>query len=132
MSKLEIIMQQEFNVAPEIIYSDWLNDEGHEQITGGSAAIREEINSPFTAWDGYISGTITALEPNKKIVQTWRTSEFLEHEPDSILEIRLEPSEKGTLFTLIHSNLADEMAVEKYTSGWQLHYIEPMLNHYND
>lgn len=131
MSKKEIFIQQEFNVAPERIYADWLSNEGHENLTGGAAEIRNELNSEYTAWDGYITGKLTELVPNQKIVQTWRTSEFAEGHEDSILEIKLEPSSNGTLLTLIHTQLADAEAVEKYTSGWQLHYIEPMIEYYN-
>lgn len=132
MSDFKILMKEEFNTSPEQLYADWLNSEGHEKLTGGAANIQEILNSEYTAWDGYISGRLTELDSGKKIVQTWRTSEFSSEHEDSILEIKLEPSDKGTLLTLLHTNLASENEVEKYTSGWEMHYFEPMRDLYNN
>lgn len=54
-------------------------------MTGGEAEISNKINEAFTAWDGYIEGTNVQLEPNKRIIQSWRTSEFDETDEDSQL-----------------------------------------------
>ena len=51
-------------------------------MTGSPAIVDPEIGGAFEAWDGYISGRTLSLEPGRRIVQSWRTSEFAEDEGD--------------------------------------------------
>ena len=61
----------------------------------------------FEVWDNYISGRTLELEENRRIVQSWRTTEFDDREPDSRLEIVLEADDKATILTLRHSEIPD-------------------------
>jgi uncharacterized protein YndB with AHSA1/START domain len=131
MEELKIVIATELNIDPKTAYNAWLDSEGHEQMTGGAASFTNQVGTEYTAWDGYIFGKITALEPHKRVLHTWRTSEFEENAPDSIVEVTFAPSENGTLFTLTHTELDSEAVVEKYRTGWEQHYIEPMLHHFN-
>ena len=65
----------------------------HARFTGGEASIEANVGGAHSAWDGYIWGRIIELEPGRRIVQTWRTSEFPEGSEDSQLEILFEPEE---------------------------------------
>ena len=56
MEKDQINIETTFPVSPETFYQDWLNSVSHTNFTGGEAKIKDEINSSFTAWNGYISG----------------------------------------------------------------------------
>jgi uncharacterized protein YndB with AHSA1/START domain len=131
MDELKIVIETELNVNPETAYTTWLDSEGHEEMTGGGASFTNEVGTPFTAWDGYIFGKLLELEPHKRILQTWRTSEFDDNTPDSVLEVTFTPSANGTLFTLTHTALDSAASVEKYRSGWEEHYIAPMTDHFN-
>jgi uncharacterized protein YndB with AHSA1/START domain len=131
MKELKIVIIAELNVDPSAVYNTWLNSDGHEKMTGGGANFTAEEGASYTAWDGYISGEILKLEPNKSIIQTWRTTEFKDSTPDSIVAVTFTPSESGTLFTLRHTELGSEAAVEKYRIGWEDHYIKFMINYFN-
>ncbi len=109
---------------PDAVYAAWLDSAQHSAMTGGAAMITPKVGESFSAWDGYIFGTNEALEEGKRIVQTWRTIEFTEEEPDSHLEIELEAHEKGSLLTLHHSNLPPHGT--QYEQGWIDNYFEPM------
>ncbi len=110
---------------PERIYKAWLSSKGHSAMTGSKAQIRSGVGGSFTAWDGYISGKTTALEPYTRIVQDWRTVEFPEDAPDSQIEIVLQPVEGGTKLTLTHRNIPEGQA-DSYESGWDESYFQPM------
>ncbi len=131
MSELKIDLQVEFIASPLEIYHAWLDNQGHENLTGGEAEISAEIGAAFSVWDGYITGKILELEPGKRILQTWRTSEFKATDRDSIVEIILEETENGTNFRLIHTDLESLAEVEKYRIGWQNHYVDPMTAFFN-
>jgi activator of HSP90 ATPase len=107
------------------IYQAWLSSEGHSQMTGCPAEVQEGIGGAFKAWDGYIWGKTLELEPYRRIVQTWRTSEFPEGSPDSHVEILLEETVDGTWITLIHTNIPPGQA-ESYKQGWEDFYFTPM------
>lgn len=74
---------------PAEIYKAWLSTKGHTAMTGSAAKVDGKIGGKFTAWDGYIFGSTLALEPDQRIVQAWRTSEFPDEAPDSLVEITL-------------------------------------------
>lgn len=94
-------------------------------MTGSPAEVDGEPGGRFSAWDGYIFGSTLELTPNRRIVQAWRTSEFPEDAPDSLLEILLEEGSNGTTVTLIHSDLPQDQ-VDSYRQGWLDFYLKPM------
>ena len=107
------------------IYSAWLNSEGHAEMTGSPAQVDGKAGGKFTAWDGYIFGTTLDVQPNQRIVQAWRTSEFPDNSPDSHIEILLEEVPGGTKVTLSHSDLPEDQ-IESYRQGWEDFYFKPM------
>ena len=125
---MEFILKTNFNTTSKKIYDTWLSSEGHTKMTGGSAIISNKIGNKFTAWDGYIEGENIDLEPNKRILQTWRTSQFEEDEEDSKIEVLLNEVDGKTELTLIHTNLSE--SGEHYKNGWQDHYFEPMEKYF--
>ena len=113
-----------FSATPQQVYDAWLDSEGHSKMTGGAAEASAEVGGEFTAWDGYIWGKNLELEPGKRILQSWRTQEFQESEPDSELEIILEAAPEVTKLTLKHTGLPEHGM--QYKDGWVEHYFEPM------
>ena len=109
---------------PQTVYAAWLDSAGHSQMTGSPAKVSAAVGGAFTAWDGYISGTNLALEPGRRILQAWRTTEFAASDPDSLLEVLLAPENGGTRVTLRHSNLPAHG--DQYREGWVESYFTPM------
>lgn len=109
---------------PGVIYRAWLDSQGHSRMTGSPAQATEQDGGAFSAWDGYIWGHNLELEPERRIVQAWRSSDFDEGAPDSRLEVLLEAVQGGTRLTLHHSELPDDG--DTYRQGWIEFYFEPM------
>jgi len=118
------------DASPQQIYDAWLNSEKHSAMTGGEAYVTDTEGDSFDAWDGYIDGRNIELIPAKKIVQHWRTSEFDVADEDSLLEIRLEDHEGGTMITIIHSKLPAHGM--KYKQGWIDNYFNPMTVYFSN
>ena len=129
MMKGSIKLSVVFKAKPSEIYEAWLDSSKHSEMTGGKATCSKNIGGPFTAWDGYIEGMNIAKEPNKEIIQSWRTSEFLDSDEDSTLHIQLEEMENGTELTLIHTNIPEGQT--QYEKGWQDHYFSPMKKYFD-
>jgi uncharacterized protein YndB with AHSA1/START domain len=114
---------------PGAVYDAWMSSRKHSAFIGGSAAIEARVGGEHRAFDDYIRGKIVALESDRRIVMTWRTTEFPPAAPDSRLEVILEPTEKGTRLTLVHTGLPAGDA-EKYDHGWRENYFEPMSRYF--
>lgn len=126
---LEFTVSAVIPATPQEVYRAWLSSDGHSGMTGSPARVSDQIGGDFEAWDGYIHGKNLELVPNKRIVQAWRTSEFSEKEPDSRIDITLEPSGKQTKLTLRHTNLPPHGG--QYEDGWVESYFEPMKEYFS-
>ena len=111
------------------IYEAWLSTKGHTSMTGSPARVSGKVGGKFTAWDGYIRGQTLALEPDQRIVQAWRTSEFPDDAPDSHLEVSLEKTKGGTRVKITHTDIPAGQA-NSYKQGWEDFYFKPMQEHF--
>jgi uncharacterized protein YndB with AHSA1/START domain len=125
---IEFVISALIPATPQEVYAAWLSSEGHSQMTGGSASITADVGGEFEAWDGYIQGKNLELIPGKRIVQSWRTSEFNGDEPDSRIEITLESVADQTKLTLNHTGLPPHGM--QYEQGWVESYFEPMKEYF--
>ncbi len=110
---------------PRKVYEAWLNPARHAEFTESRATGGMKEGDPFTAWDGYIEGTHLELVPGRRIVQTWRTSDFPAGSQDSRLEILFAAEAGKTRLTLLHTDIPDGQA-EQYRQGWVDFYFAPL------
>jgi uncharacterized protein YndB with AHSA1/START domain len=114
----------------EKVYRAWLDAGEHAAFIGGAAEISPVEGGEYDIWDGYITGRTLRLDPPHRILQSWRTNEFPEGSPDSLLEVRLEPDGTGTRLTLVHSEIPDGQGPQ-YEEGWKEHYFTPMQAYFS-
>lgn len=126
----EFTLSEVIAASPREIYDAWLSESGHAGITGGQPArIAAAEGADFTVWNGYISGRNLALEPGRRILQSWRTTRFTKEDADSEIEVLLEPAPGGTRLTLHHRNVPDGHSSYR-DGGWQRSYFEPMKQYF--
>jgi uncharacterized protein YndB with AHSA1/START domain len=119
--------------SPADLYAAWLDSREHSEFTGDTATIEPGVGGAHSAWGGYIMGRHVELEPGKRIVQTWRTTEFPDDAIDSRLELVFEPKGDGssTTLTLIHTHIPAGQGAQ-YKDGWGEHYFEPMRAYFRE
>ena len=87
-------LQVEMLVAaePQRVFATWLDAKEHATFTGGGEAVVEPwTGGRFISWDGYIHGILLGVDTvARRIVQTWRTSEFPKESRDSRLVIEFD------------------------------------------
>jgi len=118
-----------FPVTPKRIYDAWLNSTEHSLMTGGKATASTKVGGKFTARDGYISGKNLELVPNKRILQSWRSTEFPKDHLDSHLLVKLEEVGSGTKVTFVHSEITEGQGAS-YKKGWKDFYFTPMKKYF--
>jgi uncharacterized protein YndB with AHSA1/START domain len=111
---------------PKQIYDAWLDSRLHAKMTGGHPATITAVEGErFAVWWGFITGTNIMLEPGKRIVQSWRTAQFQDSDPDSQIEVLLELVAGGTRVTIHHTNVPDGLTSYR-DGGWQRDYFDLM------
>ncbi|OGO50195.1 MAG: hypothetical protein A2Z30_07695 [Chloroflexi bacterium RBG_16_64_43] len=124
----QLRMTTVINASPRKVYAAWLDPREHSAFTGSKATGGSKVGDPFTAWDGYILGVHLELEPGRRIVQAWRTSDFPPGSEDSRLEIVLAEVAGKTRLVLTQSNIPDGQA-EQYREGWDDFYFAPLAKY---
>jgi uncharacterized protein YndB with AHSA1/START domain len=114
---------------PDRVYTAWLDGTEHSAFTGGEAIIEAVVGGKHSAWSGYIEGRFVELDPGRRIVMTWRTTEFSESDPDSRAEVRFSPDGGGTRVEIEHTELPPGGA-QKYGTGWREFYFVPMRRYF--
>jgi uncharacterized protein YndB with AHSA1/START domain len=125
-------LQVEMIVAaePQRVFSAWMDSKEHAAFTGGGEAVVEPwAGGRFIAWDGYIHGILLGVEQGRRIVQTWRTSEFPPEARDSRLVVEFEPARGGTRVVIRHSDLPPS-EVKKYERSWNEHYLKALVRYF--
>ena len=119
----------ELPASPQAVYEAWLSSAGHSAMTGAKAKASKKVGATYSAWDGYIVGRNLELDYNRRIVQSWRTTEFAGGDPDSTVTVELTPLGAETRLTLRHAGVPDGQTTYENV-GWREFYFEPMQAHF--
>jgi len=125
---MEFTVTTNIKATAKQIYKSWLSTQRHTKMTGGTAFVSDKIGDKFNVWDGYIKGKNLILEPYNRIVQSWRSTNFEDHEEDSQIEVILSETDGETKLTLKHTNVPE--SGEHYIKGWDEHYFTPMKKYF--
>ena len=124
-STTTLLQTVDLSAPPDEVYRAYMMPARHAEFTGGAAEIDGRVGGHMTAWNGYISGEFLQLEEGRRIVQSWRTTEWPAGYGDSKLELTFTPTDQGTRITMVHSNVPAQQA-HRYEDGWKSSYWEPL------
>ena len=114
-----------FRASPKTIYETLMDSRKHAAFTGSKARISRKVGGKFTAYDDYISGTNLGLVPNKKIVQSWRGSDWPRgHYSKATFLLNSVKGETRLAFT--QTGVPVEIRDHPLKRGWIDYYWEPM------
>ncbi|MDP2666246.1 MAG: SRPBCC family protein [Candidatus Diapherotrites archaeon] len=114
-----------FSVPPEKVYEALMDSKKHSFFTQSKASISRRVGGSISAYDDYITGKNLELIPGKRIVQSWRASDWEKGEPFSIVRFELEKSRNGTKLVFTHENIPSSHAAS-IAEGWNAFYWKPM------
>ena len=109
----------------ERLYEAWLDSKEHSAFTNETARIEPVVGGQHSTFSGYATGQNVALESGRRIIQSWRTTEFPEGAADSRLEVTFEDTLGGTLITILHTGIPAGQS-DRYREGWLKFYFAPM------
>jgi activator of HSP90 ATPase len=106
------------------VYEMLMDSRKHARFTGEKARISRTIGGKFTAYDGYINGINVELTPDKRIVQSWRGSDWPEGH-FSKATFSLAEVKGGTRLTFRQAGVPEDQ-YEDIKQGWYDYYWKPM------
>ena len=106
------------------IYEALMDSKKHSTFTGDTAKISRKVGGKFTTFGGYSSGKNLELVKDKKIVQTWRASDWVQGHFSQVTFL-LKPAKGGTKIIFSHKGIPLSDAAN-IAEGWKTYYWEPL------
>lgn len=110
------------------LFEMYMNAETHAAFTGAPAKISDEPGSAFEAFGGLLTGTILTVVKPRLIVQSWRSVNFDDKDPDSTLILSFTPEDDDGRIDLVHLDVP-ENDYQGVTGGWDSRYFAPWLSY---
>lgn len=117
-------------VAPTTLYFAWLDSEQHTAMTGSAAKLSNDVGQKYSALNGWVTGKLITLDLGRRMVISWRTTDFPRDAADSRVEIHLEALGGSTRVTVIHTELPEGHG-DPARNAWNDKYFTPMRNHFS-
>lgn len=108
----------------ERLFATYLDPALHAAVTGAPVTVSAEPGSPFRAFDGQITGTTLSVIASRLIVQSWRSTNFRDADPDSTLILAFVPEGAHGRIDLIHIDVP-EQDYQGVMEGWEKYYWAP-------
>jgi activator of HSP90 ATPase len=113
-----------FKATPHDIYETLMDAKKHSQLTGSNARITKKVGAKFSIYEGEIQGVNLELVPDRKIVQSWRYSDWPEGHYSKATFL-LEENKGVTKLTFTQTEVPEEL-YQDVAQGWRDYYWEPM------
>lgn len=110
--------------SPAEVFEMLMDSRKHARFTGGSASISRRVGGKVSAYDGYAAGVNLEILAHRKIVQTWRASDWPEG-VESKVTYMLTKVKGGTKLRFTQSGVPDDRA-GAISQGWREYYWTPL------
>jgi len=117
-------------VEPKVVYNSWFDSKEHSAFTRSNVDIQKKVGSSFTSLDGYVTGEVKQMIMSKQIVMSWRSSDFLASDEDSLLTVSFEGQGSSTKVVILHENLPEGEG-KKYRKSWKDNYFVHMKDYFS-
>jgi activator of HSP90 ATPase len=114
-----------FSASPKDVYEALMDSKQHAKFTGAPAKISAKVGGKHSAHGGYCEGENLELKPGKKIVQSWRGSNWPAGHYSTIT-YALASAGRGKTKLSFTQNGIPEAEYESIKQGWIAHYWKPM------
>jgi activator of HSP90 ATPase len=106
------------------LFATYLDPRLHAAVTGAPVTMSAQSGSPFLAFDGQLSGTTLSVVAPRLIVQSWRSTNFRDDDPDSTLILSFVPEGRDGRIDLVHLDVPAQ-DYQGVSEGWETYYWAP-------
>ncbi len=115
-----------FKAPPHEVYELLMDSQKHSLLTGSQAKISKKTGEAFSIYEGEIEGINLELIPDKKIVQSWRYSDWPKGHFSEVTFLLTEDS-GNTRLNFVQVGVPEER-YQDIKQGWLDYYWTPMRN----
>ena len=113
-----------FKASPHDVYEALMDSKKHSEFTGSKVSISRKVGGKLNVYDGDIEGVNLVLEPNQKIVQSWRYGDWPKgHYSKATFSLKEVPG--GTRLTFTQTGVPEQF-YDDIAQGWRDYYWGPM------
>jgi activator of HSP90 ATPase len=109
---------------PRDVYDALMDSRQHSRIIGDKARIKPTVGAKFDVFSGYATGENLELARGKRIVQTWRASDWPSG-VNSTITFKLEAVPGGTRLNFTQTGVPDDQ-YDSIKRGWKEFYWAPL------
>ena len=113
-----------FKAGAHEVYEALMDSKKHSGFTGSQASISRKVGGSISVYNGEIEGINLELVPDRKIVQSWRYSDWPEGHY-SRATFSLKEIATGTRLTFTQTGVPLEF-LDDIAQGWRDYYWAPM------
>jgi len=110
--------------APKSVYDTLVRASEHAKFTGAAARLEAKAGGRFELWDGSLTGVVVELDPGRRIVLAWRSTEWPAGHY-SIADFVLRPSRGGTKLEFSQYGIPSD-DYDDIADGWKTFYWDPL------
>ncbi|VVB99909.1 Activator of Hsp90 ATPase -like protein [uncultured archaeon] len=122
-----IVQSVFFRAKPGDVFSALMDSAKHSEFTNSKCSIGKKAGDGFSAYDGYATGKNIEIVQNKKIVQSWRASDWPEGVFSEVKFI-LKSGKGGTLLSFSQEGMPEGVSGE-IAKGWKDFYWQPLAEY---
>ena len=130
MKKEALRVTSTIPVAPTTLYFAWIDSTHHSSMTGQTAKLDPVVGAKYSCCNGYVTGKLVILDLGRRIVESWRTTDFPRDSADSRVEVHFETFGMSTRILILHTEIPEGQS-EKYKALWNERYIAPMRAYFS-
>jgi len=113
-----------FKAKPHDVYEALMDSRKHTKFTGEKASISRKVGGKFRCYGGYLEGVNLDLKPDKKIVQSWRGSDWPAGHYSKVT-YSFQKVKNGTRLTFTQSGVSEQF-YKDINQGWRDYYWKKM------
>lgn len=116
---------------PREVYDAFMSAELHAEFTGEAAVGSGALGGEFHAYGDYIKAKNLQLVPGELIVQEWKTSEWPEGAPPSLLKLEFKVAPLRGTELILTQTLVPLQQADEYEAGWKEFYWDKLLAYFS-
>lgn len=113
-----------FRASPRDVFEALMDSKKHARFSGEPAKVSRKVGGKFTAYGGYIEGRNLELEGGRKIVQSWRGSNWEEGHYSTVTFV-MTRIPGGTKLTFTQTGVPERWHRD-IQQGWKDYYWKRM------
>ena len=115
------------NTTADKLYEILMDEAHHSEFTGADARISSEVGGSISTYDGYSTGRNLELIPGKRIVQSWRASDWPEG-LESTISFEFEQDGDNAIIQFSQTGVPENQ-LKDITKGWVDFYWDPIRDY---